>query len=133
VNTRIGARPEVVLTRLGLAEALMGRSGPADVQRAEGQAREAADEARRLGMPGPLARATAVLEQLRVGRRSADPLTPREREVVGLVAKALSNREIAQTLVLSERTVESHVRSILGKLGTANRTEIATRAATPKR
>ena len=133
VNTRIGARPEVVLTRLGLAEALMGRSGPADVQRAESQAREAADEARRLGMPGPLARATAVLEQLRVGRRSADPLTPREREVVGLVAKALSNREIAQTLVLSERTVESHVRSILAKIGMANRTEIATRAATPKR
>lgn len=133
VNTRIGARPEVVLTRLGLAEALMGRSGPADVQRAGGQAREAAEEARRLGMPGPLARATAVLEQLRVGRRSADPLTLREREVVGLVAKALSDREIAQTLVLSERTVESHVRSILAKLGMANRTEIATRAATPKR
>jgi len=73
------------------------------------------------------------LNSWRVGRRPADPLTPREREVVGLLAKVLSNREIAATLVLSERTVESHVRSILAKLGMANRTEIATRAATPKR
>ncbi len=133
VNMRIGARPEVVLTRLGLAEALLGRSGLADVQRAEGQARQAADEARRLGMPGPLRRATALLDRSRAGMRSADPLTPREREIAGLVAKALSNRQIADTLVLSERTVESHVRSILAKLGLANRTEIATRAATPKR
>jgi len=126
VNARIGARPEVVLARLGLAEALMGRSGPADVQRAQTQARQAADEARRLGMPGPLHRATALLDQARAGLRSADPLTPREREIVGLVAKALSNRQIAETLVLSERTVESHVRSVLAKLGLGNRTEIAT-------
>ena len=133
VNVRIGARPEVVLTRLVLAEALLGRSGPADVQRAEGQARQAADEARRLGMPGPLRRATALLDRSRVGLRTSDPLTPREREVAGLVAKALSNRQIAETLVLSERTVESHVRSILAKLGLGNRTEIATLAVTEQR
>lgn len=133
VNVRIGARPDVVLTRVGLAEALLGRSGLADLQRAEGQARQAADEARRLGMPGPLDRAIAVLDRARIGRRAADPLTPREREIVGLVAQALSNRQIAEKLVLSERTVESHVRSILAKLGKANRTEIATWAATPER
>jgi DNA-binding NarL/FixJ family response regulator len=49
--------------------------------------------------------------------------TPREREVAGLVAQALSNREVARTLVLSERTVESHVRSILAKTGLTTRTE----------
>ena len=56
--------------------------------------------------------------------RAEDPLTPREREVAGLVAQALSNREVARTLTLSERTVESHVRSILGKTGLTTRTEL---------
>ena len=59
--------------------------------------------------------------------QSRDPLTDREREIADLVAGALTNRQIADRLVLSERTVESHVRSILAKLGLANRTELATR------
>jgi DNA-binding NarL/FixJ family response regulator len=50
--------------------------------------------------------------------------TAREREVAELVERALSSREIAAELVLSERTVESHVRSILAKLGHANRAEL---------
>jgi DNA-binding NarL/FixJ family response regulator len=58
-------------------------------------------------------------------RRAGDPLTGREREIATLVADALSNRQIAHRLVLSERTVESHVRSVLAKLGLANRTEVA--------
>ena len=63
---------------------------------------------------------------MRLAERQADPLTAREHEVAALVARALSNREIAQELVLSERTVESHVRSILAKLGFSSRTQIAT-------
>ena len=51
------------------------------------------------------------------------------RELAGLVAGALTNRQIAERLFLSERTVESHVRNILGKLGLSNRTQIATLAA----
>jgi DNA-binding NarL/FixJ family response regulator len=46
--------------------------------------------------------------------------------VASLVAQAMSNRQIAERLVLSERTVETHVRSILAKLGYSTRTEIAT-------
>ncbi len=43
-----------------------------------------------------------------------------------LIARAMTNRQIAEQLVLSERTVETHVRGILGKLGYTTRTEIAT-------
>ena len=61
---------------------------------------------------------------LAAARRDADPLSEREREVRDLVVRALSNRDIAAELVLSERTVESHVRSILAKSGVANRAEL---------
>ena len=46
--------------------------------------------------------------------------------MAALVARAMTNRQIAERLVLSERTVETHVRSILAKLGFSTRTEIAT-------
>ena len=49
----------------------------------------------------------------------------REREVAGLVARGLTNREIARTLVLSERTAENHVQHILAKLGFGSRAQIA--------
>ncbi|MBV9355234.1 MAG: AAA family ATPase [Chloroflexi bacterium] len=56
---------------------------------------------------------------------STDPLTPREREVAALVAGGCSNREIADRLVVGERTVETHVSNILAKLGKHSRVEIA--------
>lgn len=121
INEGIGARPGVALARSLLAEVLVARG---DFVRAQGIAREALDEFRRLAMPGPRARAAALLDRIRAERRAADPLTGREREIVALLADALSNRRIAEKLVLSERTVESHVRSILAKLGLANRTEV---------
>jgi DNA-binding CsgD family transcriptional regulator len=52
-------------------------------------------------------------------------LTAREREVAGLIAQGMSNREIATALVLGERTVETHVTNILAKLSLGSRREIA--------
>ena len=52
-------------------------------------------------------------------------LTGREVEVLRLVASGKSNREIAEKLFVSPNTVANHVRNILGKTGTANRTEAA--------
>jgi non-specific serine/threonine protein kinase len=54
-----------------------------------------------------------------------DPLSAREREVAAMVAQGLSNRQIAQELFLSERTIEHHVSNALRKLELASRTEIA--------
>ena len=87
---------------------------------------EAAAEFRRLDLPGPLATADALITEIDTAARAASPLSPRESEVATMIADAMSNRQIAQQLVLSERTVEAHVRSILAKLGFSRRTEIAT-------
>ena len=56
--------------------------------------------------------------------RAEDPLTPRERDVAALIAGGLSNKQIARQLVITERTVASHVEHILDKLGFASRTQI---------
>ncbi len=58
----------------------------------------------------------------------AEPLSEREAEVLSLVAEGLANKEIAARLRISEHTVRFHVRALLGKLGTQNRTEAVVRA-----
>ena len=56
-----------------------------------------------------------------------EPLTPRERQVLALVARGLSNRAIAERLSVSPHTAKTHVSSIYGKLGAANRAEAVRR------
>jgi DNA-binding NarL/FixJ family response regulator len=66
-----------------------------------------------------------------VGRAGGwGPLTPREREVAALVARGMTNREIARALVLTEGTVANHVRRVLVRLGLDSRTQLAVWVAT---
>jgi two-component system, NarL family, response regulator YdfI len=55
-----------------------------------------------------------------------ETLTPRERQILDLLAEGLGNKEIAWQLQISEHTVKFHVSSILGKLGASTRTEAVT-------
>ncbi len=58
-------------------------------------------------------------------RSRGDSLSEREREVAALIGQGASNRAIAETLVISERTVERHVANIFAKLNFGSRTQIA--------
>jgi DNA-binding NarL/FixJ family response regulator len=69
--------------------------------------------------------ARLLADSLRAPHRPGQSLTPREREVLTLVAEGASNRQIAQTLVVSERTARTHMSAILAKLGLVSRTQAA--------
>jgi DNA-binding NarL/FixJ family response regulator len=105
------------------ATALVARPGPCDPDRALTAVREADRLARALGMSAYVERTGALVAQL-AGRRPAR-LSAREAEVAALVAEGLTNRQIAERLVISERTAQNHVQHILTKLGFATRSQIA--------
>jgi DNA-binding NarL/FixJ family response regulator len=105
--------------RAGVAGYLLKDVGPAEL----------ADALRAVHAGGaPLHPTVAATVMQSVVEPVRDPLTPREREVLRLLARGLSNRLIARELVLSEKTVKAHVSAILGKLGVADRTQAALHA-----
>lgn len=74
--------------------------------------------------PALAARALAALARGELSRLTdSESLTERESDVLGLLARGLTNKDIAQSLFLSVRTVEAHLRNIYGKLGVSSRTE----------
>lgn len=122
VDARLGALPSAALDQLGLARALAEEDRP----RARDLAASAAADFARLDMPGPAVDAQALHDHLAaIPAPRPGGLTEREFQVAALVAQALTNQQIADRLVLSVRTIESHVRNTLTKLGLASRTELA--------
>jgi DNA-binding CsgD family transcriptional regulator len=120
---RAGAPGFVAEAQYHLAMALLARNGPGDRDRAESAARDADRQARALGMAAYVDRTGALVAYL--NRRKPVMLSSREAEVARLVAEGLTNRQIAERLVISERTAENHVQHILTKLGFATRSQIA--------
>jgi DNA-binding CsgD family transcriptional regulator/tetratricopeptide (TPR) repeat protein len=139
----LGALADALLDSLG------ARRSPADQATFEAlqvQIRDALSSAgsaaiesvpRSLGLDQIVARALTLVEgpPERRGRRvaradsDAKPLSRREREIAVLIARGLTNRAIAEQLVIAERTADTHVSNILGKLGLETRAQIAAWAA----
>ncbi|MEJ2558483.1 MAG: response regulator transcription factor [Anaerolineae bacterium] len=78
---------------------------------------------------GSLLQPVVASKLLRQVSEGFEPLTPRELEVLHLLAQGMQNKEIAAELTITERTVKFYVSSILGKLGAGNRTEAVAIAA----
>jgi len=119
--------------RRGAAGYLLKDSAPAEV--------EAAIRAvhRGEGLLDPAVTPTVLAEVARPGGSNSTPggvadpgidsLTPRERQVLGLLGRGLTNAAIARELLVAEKTVKTHVSSILAKLRLADRTQAALYAA----
>ena len=141
VGVRDVAGEAELLPLLWRAQAALGslyrRMGRQDDARRELTAARAVIDTIAAGLPDEAVRAeflqnaTALLPRtyrLSAARVSAvqyDGLTAREREIAALIGRRCSNREIAATLTLAERTVETHVSNILNKLGVDSRAQIA--------
>jgi two-component system, NarL family, nitrate/nitrite response regulator NarL len=145
------AAPAVVLWDVGAGGAEGVRASPAPVVALAADERQAAD-ALRAGARGALfrgaaaevvaaalvsaARGLTVLDPDLAGEfvrppaaAPHEPLTPREREVLALLAEGLPNKGIAARLAISEHTAKFHVNAILGKLGVESRAEAIVQAA----
>ncbi len=130
---KIRFRPEMALTELSVAELLFAEG---DERAAVRHLDRAIPELTEMRMQPALERALSLRVRYpvasgRVTTRQSSPggLTGRGREIAGLLADGLGNREIAERLVISESTVEVHVKHILSKLGFKSRSQVAGWAA----
>jgi DNA-binding CsgD family transcriptional regulator len=120
-----GARGYAVQARVELAAALARRQAPGGLSLAQTVLDAAAGEAEQLGMVPFTRRIEQLQARLPAAAAARSSLSPRELEVARLVARGLTNKQIGETLFVSERTAENHVQHILVKLGFSNRSQIA--------
>jgi DNA-binding CsgD family transcriptional regulator len=131
LNEAMGARAWLAHTAYGYGRMLLDKGGRS-AERAPSLLRRAAELASSSGMTA-LSSRVAALTREHPGRAPAAPMLPdelsaREAQVLRLIARGLSNRDIGASLFISEHTAANHVRSILRKTGCANRTEAASYA-----
>ena len=122
---RSGAPFETALARIELATSLLS-AGRTDA--AEDEAAAALDSLVGLGADTEAGRARRLLDESAGSRVPLPEITKRERDVLGLLAEGLTNRQIAERLVVSEHTVHRHVTNILRKLDLPSRAAAAARA-----
>jgi DNA-binding CsgD family transcriptional regulator/tetratricopeptide (TPR) repeat protein len=128
LNRRMGAPTWLAHTEYEYARMLRARGREEDMSRAASMLTEASALAERIGMSALVAR----IDRLGSSRVPASPLpdglSPREGDILRLVARGLSNRQIGEELFISTHTAANHIRSILRKTSCANRTEAASYA-----
>jgi len=127
LNRRMGTLTWLAHTAYEYGRLLTARNDAEDRTRAAQLLAEGAGLAERIGLPTLSARIAALHAPFRAAALP-DGLSPREVEILRLVARGLSNRDIGSELIISEHTAANHVRSILRKTGCANRTEAASYA-----
>jgi DNA-binding NarL/FixJ family response regulator len=127
MNTTMRASPWLAHTQHDYATMLLARNQPGDADKAASLLHEALTTARELGMRALEHRITTGADPHPPSPAplDLDDISPREVDVLRLLAAGKSNREIADTLCISLNTVATHVRNILAKTGSANRTEAA--------
>jgi DNA-binding CsgD family transcriptional regulator len=126
-------RLEHARTQADLGAVLHRRNHPADARRL---LRQAVDTAHHLGAVALARQAETDLRATgakprRVRLTGLEALTARERRIAELAADGLTNREIAQTLFVTDRTVEGHLTNVFTKLGVRSRTSLPAALATP--
>jgi DNA-binding CsgD family transcriptional regulator len=132
MNTRQGATPWLAHTQYRYAGMLLERAQAGDHERARALMESALRLAKDLGMRSLQDRLVRLEQQFRPPTHAASypaGLSRREAQVLCMIAAGKSNRQIADAIFRSPNTVANHVRSILAKVGAANRTEAATFAA----
>jgi DNA-binding CsgD family transcriptional regulator len=122
LNARLGSPTWTAHTQYALARTLRRRGRDGDLPRAEALLADAGATAREVGL-GALERRVAEAVAAPAPGVLPDGLSPREVQVLRLVADGLSNRDIGASLHISRHTAANHIRSILQKTGAANRTE----------
>ena len=120
-----GHRYEIARSRARLAASLQATGDPAGARREAEAARETAEELRAAPLLAELSALVGPAGVRPGAERRETELTPREQQVLELLALGRTNRQIGRALFISDKTVSVHVSNLMAKLGAGGRTEAA--------